>query len=131
MLKNLPHGVKISISRSITTAFEKYMKEIKWNENKYNIEEFMKGWQVYAGKNSSWLEQIDDSVKNNPTFHQELADKINQSIKKVLTEDPKEDQIQELERLTKKLNMDEVEFSCRAEANYLIEVLKEKVKNKK
>ncbi|MCH1627778.1 hypothetical protein [Fredinandcohnia quinoae] len=131
MLKNLPHGVKISISRSITTAFEQYMKAIEWNEDKYNLEVFMKEWQNYAGKNSSWLEQIDDSVKNDSTFHQELADKINQSIKKVLTEEPKEEQIQEIERLTKKLNIVEMEYSCRAEANYVIDMLTKKVNNNK
>lgn len=37
MYKQLPHGVKIGIARSIVVSFEKYMKDIEWNEEKFDM----------------------------------------------------------------------------------------------
>ncbi|MDF0727047.1 hypothetical protein PY093_09990 [Cytobacillus sp. S13-E01] len=124
MLKNLPHGIKISISRSITSAFEQYMKEIKWDEEKFDLEAFVGQWRKYADTNSSWFEQIDGETKAHPDFHQELADKINDTIKKILSEEPTEAQIHELDRLISEAGGKDIDYSCKAEAKYHIERLK-------
>lgn len=124
MLKNLPHGLKISISRSITTAFEQYMKEIQWNEEKFDLETFVQQWRQYADTNSSWFDQIDSETKSHPQFHQELADKINETIKKVLSEEPTEEQIREIDQLISETGSKDIDFSCKAEAKYLIDRLK-------
>ena len=63
MYKNLSSGVKISISRSISTAFEQYMNSIGWDENKADIEMFVKEWKEYAEKNASWYEKIDAEIE--------------------------------------------------------------------
>lgn len=124
MLKNLPHGIKISISRSITTAFEQYMKDIQWDVEKFSPDTFMQEWRSYAGSNSSWFDQIDDEVKTHPSFHEELAAKINETIDKVLKEKPSKQQIEELDQLIMELMVEDVDYSCKAEAKYHIERLK-------
>ena len=128
MYKNLSSGVKISISRSISTAFEQYMNSIGWDEKKADIEMFVKEWKEYAEKNASWHEKIDAETKENPQFHQELAEKINQVIEKTLTEVPTEEQMQTIEELQKQSGAKEYNYSCRAEARYVIEQLKKDIK---
>ncbi len=124
MLNNLPHGVKISIARSIRIAFEQYMKTIKWSENKYNPETFMKEWKAYITEHSSWYGTIDEEVKSNPLFHEELAIKMNEVIAKTLTEEPTEEQITELDSLIKRLGIADIDYSCKSEAKFHIERLK-------
>ncbi|WP_235822777.1 hypothetical protein [Cytobacillus massiliigabonensis] len=129
MFKNLSQGVKISISRSITTSFEQYMSKIDWNENKFNMNHFVAEWRDYINNHSSWYSQISDDMKINPTFHEELADKINGTLDKILSEEPSPAQIEEINNLQKELH-EEVGYSCKMEAKYVIEKLKEKLKKK-
>lgn len=117
MFNQLPQGIKISISRSISTAFEQYMKNIEWDENKYNLEDFINQWRDYAEKSASWFDKIDQKIKENPKFHEELAKKINEIIEKILTEAPTQDQMDELDSQN-------IDYSCKAEAKYHIERLK-------
>ena len=128
MYKNLSSGVKISISRSISTAFEQYMNSIGWDENKADIEMFVREWKGYAEKNASWYEKIDAETKENPQFHQELAEKINQVIEKTLTEVPTEEQMKTIEELQQQSGAKEYDYSGRAEARYVIEQLKADIK---
>ncbi|RPK08952.1 hypothetical protein [Priestia endophytica] len=120
MLKDLPQGVKVSITRSITKAFEDYMSEIKWNESQYSSNAFIAQWKTYIRNNASWFEKIDESMKESPEFHQELAVKINETIQKVVTEPPTEEQVAQLERLTKEQGNINVDYSCKAEARFWI-----------
>ncbi|MED4071405.1 hypothetical protein [Priestia endophytica] len=120
MLKDLPQGVKVSITRSITKAFEDYMSEIKWNESQYSSNAFIDQWKTYIRNNASWFEKIDESMKESPEFHQELAVKINETIQKVVTEPPTEEQVAQLERLTKEQGNINVDYSCKAEARFWI-----------
>lgn len=129
MFKDLSPGIKISISRSISTAFEQYMNRIRWNENKFDIEEFISEWQHYITNNSSWYGKISDDVKNNPAFHEQLADKINETIDKILSEEPTEDQMQEIEKLQQETG-EERNYSCKTEAKFVIEDLKQELKKK-
>ncbi|WP_237562944.1 hypothetical protein [Bacillus dakarensis] len=129
MFKDLSPGIKISISRSISTAFEQYMNQIRWNENKFDIEKFISEWQHYITNNSSWYEKISDDVKNNPAFHEQLADKINETIDKILSEEPTEEQMQEIDRLQQEVG-EERNYSCKTEAKFVIEDLKQELKKK-
>ncbi|MFL8937757.1 hypothetical protein ACKA06_13260 [Rossellomorea oryzaecorticis] len=122
MLKNLPSGTKISITRSIKTSFEHYMASIQWEEDKFDIEDFIKDWRSYITENASWYKSLDEEIKNDPEFHQDLALKINQTIEKVLSETPTEDQIKEIEELQQGQGTD-YDFSCKAEARFLLEKL--------
>lgn len=124
MFNNLPQGVKISISRSISTAFEQYMKSIEWDEKKYNPEIFINEWKDYAVKHASWLDKIDREIKESPKFHEDLAVKINSTIEKILTEAPTQEQMDEIDSLVNKLNIDDFDYSCKAEAKYHIDRLK-------
>ncbi|QPA30769.1 hypothetical protein [Thermaerobacillus caldiproteolyticus] len=123
MLKNLPHGVKISIARSITRAFEKYMNDIEWEETKFHPPAFMQEWRSYIEKNSNWFHSLDEQIKSDPSFHEELANKINEMIEKVLSEAPTNEQLAKIETLAKELNLKDIHVSCKAEANYYIERL--------
>jgi translation elongation factor EF-G len=123
MLKNLPHGTKISISRSITFAFEQYMNNIGWDEQQFNPEQFMQQWRDYIEKHSTWFHYLDEQTKQAPSFHEELAKKINEIMEKVLSEKPTEEQMEKLEQLVKELGVENVTYSCKAEAAYHIERL--------
>jgi hemerythrin-like domain-containing protein len=123
MLKELPSGVKSSITRSITTSFELYMERIQWDEKKFSLPQFIQEWQRYINHQASWYEKVDDEVKNSPVFHEELAQKINATIEKIFSDEPTNEQIEEIARLQEELQTD-IDYSCKAEARYLIEKLK-------
>ncbi|MDX8361103.1 hypothetical protein ACSVDA_07490 [Cytobacillus sp. Hm23] len=128
MFKNLPHGIKISISRSISAAFEQYMNKIEWNEEKYDTNDFIQHWRHYADKNASWFDKIEDEIKENPLFHEQLADKINETIEKLLSEQPTNDQIQQIESLVNELQIEDIDYACKSEAKYHIDQLTKAVK---
>ncbi len=123
MFKNLPQGTKISITRSIQKAFEQYMSGIEWNEDKYNIEEFIRTWRNYIEDHASWFERLSREEKANPLFHQELADKINQTIEKILSEEPTNEQINQLNALLEEKGKEDITYSSKAEAKYWLEKL--------
>jgi hypothetical protein len=123
MLKNLPHSVKIGITRSITRTFEAYMREIEWNEQRFDPRVFMQRWRNYIEHHSNWFHSLDDRLKANPAFHEELADKINSVIDKVLSEAPTEEQLAKIENLAKQHGVEDIHVSCKAEADYQIERL--------
>ena len=127
MYKKITPGVKISISRSISTAFEQYMKSIQWGEDQADIVEFVANWKGYITSDASWYAKVDESVKEDPAFHKELAAKINQTIDKILNEKPTEEQMNLIELLQEQTNSEEYMYSCRAEARYIIEKLQEEL----
>jgi len=127
MFNELSPGIKISISRSISTVFEQYMENIKWDENKYNLEDFIKEWREYINNHASWFGQVSDDIKKDPRFHEDLAKKINETIEKILTEAPTTDQVEKMNQLQKELKKD-YSYSCKAEAKYLIQSLTSQVK---
>lgn len=129
ILNGLSHGMKISITRSITTAFEQYMADILWEEEAYSPSGFMKEWQRYIQKSASWYNDVPDDVKNDPQFHEELAKKINQVVEKVFSEEPTTEQIETINALQERLGTD-YDFSCKAEARFYIDFLTEYEKKK-
>jgi len=122
MLRELSTGTKISITRSINTAFEQYMNEIKWNEDKFDMVTFMKGWSQYITTQASWYEGLDQSIKESHEFHEELASKINETIGKILAEEPTKVQMEQIEELQKEKNR-QMDYSCKAEAKFVIQEL--------
>lgn len=129
ILNGLSHGIKISITRSITKAFEQYMANIMWDEDAYSPADFMKEWQRYIQQNASWYSNVPDNIKNDPQFHAELAVKINQVVAKIFSEKPTEEQIETINKLQEKLGTD-YDFSCKAEARFYIDFLNEYEKKK-
>lgn len=123
MLKNLPRGTKISITNSIKTAFELYMRNLEWDLEAYNWETFLVEWKSYNEKNASWQSTVEESILTSEQFHQELAIKMSEDIKKILNEDPTEDQIQQIEQLVKELKVEDPTYTCKLEAKYHIERL--------
>ena len=118
-LKSLSQGIKISISLSVTTAFERYMEKISWSESKFNMVDFMSFWKEYIINQSSWYTQIDDSIKEDSQFHQDLADKINGIIIKILNEKPTKEQMKMIDSHVK-ITGEQLEYSCKMEAKYII-----------
>jgi hypothetical protein len=125
MFKDLSPGIKISITRSITTAFEQYMNRIDWNESKMDLSAFIADWRDYIQNQASWFDKLESDIKNNPLFHEELAGKINETIEKILSEEPTEAQMDEIDALQKEVR-EEYDYSCKTEAKYVIEKLKKK-----
>ncbi len=125
MKSELTPGVKISITRSITTAFEQYMANIEWSDKLYSLPEFVKEWRIYIENHASWYGKLSHEVKSSPEFHQFLADKINETLEKILSEEPTEEQMKEIEELEKQLGR-EIDYSCKLEAKYWIDTLKKK-----
>ncbi|MDF2606881.1 MAG: hypothetical protein K0S34_1076 [Bacillales bacterium] len=119
MYDSLPQGIKNSITRSIKTAFENYMKKIEWNSEKYSWEDFLEEWKDTFNNNSAWFAKVDESTKEDSRFHESLALKVTEVVEKLLSEDPTQEQLDELK--TQKLSINVEDISCRLEAKYYLE----------
>lgn len=126
MYKQLSSGVKISITRSISTSFELYLASIGWDESKFSMEEFMKIWQQYFTENAAWFDKVPQDVLLSQEFHEELAQKIDEVIAKILSEKPTKKQIDSIEKMQKKLGTN-FTYECKAEAAYVEQQLKEQL----
>lgn len=120
MYRLLPQGMKNSITRSIKSAFEAYMMNIKWDPALYNMDDFMMAWKESFEKGASWYEKIEDDIKSHASFHEGLAEKVNQVIDKILSEEVTEEQ---MEALTERYGADfSAEVSCQLEAKYYLDL---------
>lgn len=127
MYKKLSSGVKISITRSISTSFESYLASIEWSEDKFSMEDFMISWQNYFKDNAAWIDKVPQEVLLSNEFHAEIAKKIDEVLSKILNEKPTEKQKTEIAKLQKELGTNYT-FDCKAEAAYVEQLLKEKLK---
>ena len=127
MYKQLSSGVKISITRSISTSFEAYLASIGWDEEKFSMEDYMVSWQTYFKDNAAWIEKVPTDVLLSPEFHEEKKKKMDEVIAKILNEAPTEKQQKEIAELQKQLGTD-YKFECKAEAAYVEQLLKHKLK---
>ena len=127
MYKQLSSGVKISITRSISTSFEAYLASIGWDEDKFSMENFMAYWQNYFKDNAAWIDKVPPEILLSTEFHEEIAKKIDEVIDKILNEEPTEKQKKEIAKLQKQLGTD-YQFDCKAEAAYVEQLLKDKLK---
>ena len=127
MYKGLPSGVKISITRSISTSFESYLASIGWDEEKFSMEDFVANWQKYFKENAAWFDKIPQEVLLSTEFHEELAKKIDEVIAKILNEKPTQKQIESIEEMQKQLGTTYT-FDCKAEAAYVEQLLKQQLK---
>ncbi|MER2108095.1 MAG: hypothetical protein ABS949_14260 [Solibacillus sp.] len=127
MYKELSSGIKISITRSISTSFELYLASIGWDEDKFSMEDFMASWQKYFKENAAWFEKVPQAVLVSEEFHAEIAKKMDEVIAKILGEEPTKKQIDSIEKLQKQLGTSYT-YDCKAEATYVENLLKEKLK---
>lgn len=127
MYKQLSSGVKISITRSISTSFEAYLASISWDEDKFSMEDYMVSWQNYFKDNAAWIDKVPTEVLLSAEFHEEIAKKMDEVINKILNEAPTEKQKKEIDKLQKQLGTD-YQFDCKAEAAYVEQLLKDKLK---
>ncbi|MDH2881089.1 hypothetical protein [Bacillus cytotoxicus] len=119
MYKQLPHGVKIGITRSIVASFEQYMKDIEWNAEKFDMQQFVEQWKQYLYTRSTWFHKVDRELKEHPDFHQALAMRVNEKINELINEEPTEEQKEQL----KKHKVKHVDEMCKLEAQYHIDRL--------
>ena len=127
MYKQLSSGVKISITRSISTSFEAYLASIGWDEEKFSMEDFMVSWQTYFKDNAAWIDKVPADVLLSSEFHAEIAKKMDEIIAKILNEAPTDKQVAAIVKLQKELGTD-YKFDCKAEAAYVEQLLKDKLK---
>lgn len=131
MLKQLPHRIKMNITLSIKKVFEQYMATIGWDETKYDAAAFMEQWRHYLYNEATWFAELDDTIKTNPHFHEQLADRINEIIDQLVNEPPTDEQLAEINRLVERLGIDDFPYSCRLETKYHIERLQQELKKRK
>ncbi|TAA72908.1 hypothetical protein [Planococcus salinarum] len=124
MYNTLPTSVKSNITRSVTKVFERYMAGIEWKEELYNIDEFLKIWRKYITQDSKWYKELSDEVKTSNEFHEELAQKMNQIITKILHEPPTNEQKERIMVLQKSKDVN-IDYSCKAEAAFVESKLKQ------
>ena len=127
MYKQLSSGVKISITRSISTSFEAYLASIGWDEEKFSMEDYMASWQKYFKESAAWIDKIPAEILLSTEFHEEIAKKMDEVIAKILNEEPTEKQKKDIAQLQKKLGTN-FKFGCKAEAAYVEQLLKNKLK---
>ncbi len=126
MYKDLSSGVKISITRSISTSFEMYLATIGWDEEQFSMEDFVQFWQKYFTENSAWVDKVPHELLISEEFHEEVAKKMDEVIDKILSEEPTKKQIETIEKMQKQLGTN-YEYSCKAEATYVEQLLKEQL----
>ena len=127
MYKGLSSGVKISITRSISTSFESYLASIGWDEEKFSMEDFVQIWQKYFTENAAWFDKVPQEVLMSTEFHEEIAKKIDEVIARILNEKPTKKQIESIEKMQKQLGTTYT-FDCKAEASYVEQLLKQRLK---
>lgn len=127
MYKGLSSGVKISITRSISTSFESYLASIGWDEEKFSMEDFVANWQKYFTENAAWFDKVPQEVLMSSEFHEEIAKKIDEVIAKILSEKPTKKQIESIEKMQRQLGTSYT-FDCKAEASYVEQLLKQRLK---
>ncbi|MHA6259012.1 hypothetical protein ACXYMX_03750 [Sporosarcina sp. CAU 1771] len=123
MYTNLSPNLKISITRSITQTFEQYMSDIAWSEDKFRIEDFIASWQQYITTKALWYSEIPNEIKYDSEFHEELAERINEIISRVLQDPPTDEQIARIQKTQEELGT-HYEYDCKAQASYVEELLK-------
>lgn len=123
MYKALTPSVKSNITKSISKVFEKYMKRIEWKEESFHLRDFMNTWKTYIENEAKWYKQVPDEVKAAPEFHESIAEKINQTIDRVLKEPPSEEQVARIEIMQESLHTS-YDYACRAEADFIENKLK-------
>lgn len=126
MYKNLSPNVKSSITRSITQTFEQYMDSIEWSASEFSIEDYMESWREYITTRALWYEEISDEMKLNPKFHEELAERINQVINRILEDPPTEEQVAKIQMMQEQLNT-HYTYESKAEAAYIERLLKKQL----
>ncbi|GGG12683.1 hypothetical protein GCM10007425_03800 [Lysinibacillus alkalisoli] len=123
MYKQLSSGIKISITRSISFAFETYMAKISWSEDKYDFNDFIAHWQQYVLTSAAWYDKVKPEVIQSIAFQEELATKINDVISKTLAQAPTEEQIATIKQLEQATGK-QLEYGCKAEATFVENYLK-------
>lgn len=126
MYNDLSPNIKSSITRSITQTFEQYMSDIQWEEDLYDIEDFIESWREYITTKALWYTKIPDDMKRASKFHEDLAQRINEVIQRVISEPPSEEQIANIEIMQDKLNT-HFTYDCKAEAVYVETMLKNRL----
>ncbi|AQU80289.1 hypothetical protein ACQKDD_10005 [Planococcus kocurii] len=125
MYKSLPPSVKSSITKSISKVFEKYMTQIEWQEEKYQLVDFLAAWKAYIENEAKWYKQVPEETKLAPAFHESIAERINQTIERIVNEPPSEEQVARIEAKQELLHTS-YDYACRAEADFIEEKLVKK-----
>ncbi|MBS7345011.1 MAG: hypothetical protein KIG60_05075 [Caryophanon sp.] len=123
MYKELSSGIKSSITRSINTSVELYFAEIEWDEERFSMEDLVAFWQSYFQQNAAWYDKVSEDVRASQEFHEVLAEKINESLAKMLEEQPTAEQVATIDALQKERGTN-FTYGCKAEATFVEQQLK-------
>ena len=123
MYKDLSSGIKSSITRSINTSVELYFIAIEWDEERFSMEDLVAFWQSYFQENAAWYDKVSEDVRTSKEFHEVLAEKINDSVAKMLEEPPTAEQAAAIDALQQQHGTS-FTYGCKAEAAFVEQQLK-------
>jgi hypothetical protein len=104
------------------------MSDIEWSEEHFNIETYMANWREYIINKALWYSKISEEMKLDNTFHEDIAQRINEVIERILSEPPSEEQIAAIQVMQEKLNT-HYQYDCKAEAVYVESLLKKHIES--
>lgn len=120
MYKDLSAGTKRSITLSVKRSFSDYMQDINWDDQQYSSDDFIKYWIEYSRNHTSWFPEVETALNRDPAFQQEMTDKVNSIIQQIFETPPTDQQMEDIERLAKKHNVNEPDYCCKLEAEQII-----------
>ncbi|WP_217563371.1 hypothetical protein, partial [Paenibacillus sp. GbtcB18] len=77
----------------MVASCEKEMQEIEWNGDKFDVQQFVELWKQYLYTKSTWINKVDDKLKEHPDLHQALAVEVNEKINELINEEPAVEQL--------------------------------------
>lgn len=125
MLNKLSKDMITSLNRSVSVAFQQYMENIQWDKDQFNIQDFFDEWQGFV-YGSSWYKNISSEMEFSTEFHEQVVAQVSETIGEILDSPVTKSQIREIIALQKELG-GEYQYSCNAEAVYVIKTLKAKL----
>ncbi|MFA9560399.1 CotH kinase family protein [Evansella sp. AB-rgal1] len=121
---NFSRGMKVSINYSIKKSFVEYMENIDWDDSKYDSDQFIQFWLKSSKDNASWYKEMDKNLLEDPKFQDQLTEKVNEAIQKIIETEPSEEQIDEIDKLVETLNIEDIDYCCKAEADFQLQKLR-------
>ena len=123
----LQSDMKRTIRASIEHAFSRYMYGINWQEDAYESDAFVSQWLALAKTQESWHQTLSERMGQDPRLEHALIALVNDTIRTIFETPPTPAQMAAIDRLNAATDNRNMTYSCRLEADYVIDQLKHPV----
>ena len=127
MFPTMSPGEKRSFTLSAKNCFIDYMRKIHWDDSAYDSQHFIYYWLAHSKEKAAWYNSVKDQLSSDPATAVQLQERVNSVIQNVIETPPTDDQIQEIETLINEYGLDDIDYCCRAEADFVLDQLKQKI----